>query len=132
MPPTSTNILPLLVDLTNPSQAPGWENEERMSLFERGPADMVFALALLHHLAISNNLPLDKIAGFFNRICGSLIIEFVPKEDPQVKRLLINREDIFSDYTQQAFEHEFRRYFKITDSVKIMDSERTVYLMKKE
>ncbi len=57
-----TNILPLVLDLTNPSPAIGWENEERMSFLERGPADAVFALALIHHLAISNNLPFGKIA----------------------------------------------------------------------
>jgi len=56
-----TNMLPLVIDLTNPSSGIGWQNEERMSLAERGPADTVFALALIHHLAISNNLPLSKI-----------------------------------------------------------------------
>jgi ribosomal protein L11 methylase PrmA len=127
-----TTILPLLVDLTNPSPAIGWENEERMSLFERGPADTVFALALIHHLAISNNLPLNKIAKFFNSFCRSLIIEFIPKDDSQVKRLLTNREDIFPDYSEKNFEYEFKKYFKILDSERIKDSERTMYLMEKE
>jgi hypothetical protein len=127
-----TTILPLLVDLTNPSPAIGWENEERMSLFERGPADTVFALALIHHLAISNNLPLNKIAKFFNSFCRSLIIEFIPKDDSQVKRLLTNREDIFPYYSEKNFEYEFKKYFKILDSERIKDSERTMYLMEKE
>ena len=127
-----TTILPLLVDLTNPSPAIGWENEERMSLFQRGPADTVFALALIHHLAISNNLPLNKIAKFFNSFCRSLIIEFIPKDDSQVKRLLTNREDIFPDYSEKNFEYEFKKYFKILDSERIKDSERTMYLMEKE
>lgn len=126
-----TNILPLLVDLTNPSPGIGWENRERMSLVERGPADTVLALALVHHLAISNNVPLAKIACFFNNICNSLIIEFVPKTDSQVQRLLATREDIFPDYTQPAFETEFSRYFAIQSSVRIRDSERTLYLMQK-
>lgn len=126
-----TNILPLLLDLTNPSPSIGWENRERMSLLERGPADTVLALALIHHLAISNNLPLNKIADFFNRICNSLIIEFIPKSDSQVQRLLSTRKDIFPDYTQQIFESEFNRYFTIQHSVKIRDSERTLSLMVK-
>jgi len=126
-----TNLLPLLLDLTNPSPSIGWENQERMSILERGPADTVLALALIHHLAISNNLPLDKIAGFFNRICNSLIIEFVPKSDSQVQRLLSTREDIFSDYTQQFFESTFREHFSVRSSVKIRDTERTLYLMQK-
>jgi ribosomal protein L11 methylase PrmA len=122
-------ILPLVLDLTNPSPGVGWENEERMSLVERGPTDMVFALALLHHLAISNNLPFEKIASFLRKICHSLVIEFVPKSDSQVQRLLVTREDIFSDYTQPFFEKEFSRYFTIQESVPIKDSERALYLM---
>ena len=127
-----TNILPLLLDLTNPSPGIGWENQERMSWLERGPADTVLALALIHHLAISNNLPLDKIADFFNRICcGSVIVEFVPKSDSQVQRLLSTREDIFPDYTQRVFENEFKKYFTIQRSIKLRDSKRTLYLMQR-
>jgi len=125
------NILPLLLDLINPSPGIGWQNQERTSLLERGPADAVFALALIHHLAISNNLPFDKIANFLNRICRSLIIEFVPKNDSQVQRLLSSREDIFPDYTQQAFESEFRKSFRIQESTKIRESERILYLMER-
>ena len=90
-----TRILPLLFDATNPSPGIGWQNRERMSFTERGPADTVLALALIHHLAISNNLPFSKIVNFFRDISKSLIIEFVPKSDSQVQRLLANREDIF-------------------------------------
>jgi ribosomal protein L11 methylase PrmA len=127
-----TKILPLLIDLTNPSPGIGWENQERMSIFERGPADLAFALALIHHLSISNNLPLNKIAHFFHKICKSLIIEFVPKTDSQVQRLLSTREDIFPDYTQNCFEKEFRKYFTIQSSIRIKESDRTIYLMKKK
>ncbi len=126
-----THVLPLWSDLTNPSPGIGWNGIERMSLFERGPADTVLALALIHHLAISNNVPLNKIAFFLSRICNSLIIEFVPKSDSQIQRLLSTREDIFSDYTQTAFEQELGRYFVIKHSFKIRDSERTLYLMQK-
>ncbi len=127
-----TNILPLLIDLTNPSPSLGWKNQERMSLIERGPADTVFALALIHHLAISNNVPLDNIADFFYNTCSNfLIIEFIPKNDSQVKILLSTREDVFPDYTQQAFEREFEKYFIIENSLTITDSQRTLYLMRK-
>ncbi len=127
----SPTILPVLFDLTNPSPGIGWGNNERMSLSERGPADMVFALALLHHLAISNNLPFSKIAEYLSTICASLIIEFIPKEDSQVQRLLATREDIFRGYTQRDFESEFKRKFTIEHSTKIKDSTRTIYFMKK-
>jgi len=127
-----TNILPLLLDLTNPSPGIGWQNQERTSLLERGPAETVLALALIHHLAISNNLSFGKIANFLSRICSSLIMEFVPKNDSQVQRLLLTREDIFPDYTQENFESEFKNFFKIQSSVKIKESQRTLYLMERK
>ncbi len=127
-----TNILPLLLDVTNPSPNIGWENRERMSLKKRRSADTVLALALIHHLAISNNLPFKKIAHFFYKICNSLIIEFVPKNDSQVQRLLSTREDIFPDYTQQSFEEEFGKYFNIQHCERIRDSQRTLYLMQRK
>jgi hypothetical protein len=124
-----TNLLPLVLDLTNPSPAIGWENRERMSIIERGPADMVLALALVHHLAISNNVPLDRIADFLARLCSWLIIEFVLKSDPKVQRLLSTREDIFPNYTRQGFENEFGRLFEIKRSEQIRNSKRILYLM---
>jgi ribosomal protein L11 methylase PrmA len=127
-----TNILPLILDLTNPSPAIGWGNHERMSLSERGPADAVLALALIHHLAISNNVPLGRIAEFLSGICHWMIIEFIPKSDSQVQRLLSTREDVFADYSIQSFEDEFGRFFIIHNSQKVRDSERTLYLMEKK
>jgi ribosomal protein L11 methylase PrmA len=129
MAKNETNLVPLLLDLTNPSPAIGWENRERLSLIERGPTDTVFALALVHHLAISNNLPFDKIATFFRGLCKSLVIEFVSKSDSQIQRLLSAREDIFSYYTQKNFELEFSKFFEILRAEKIKNSERILYLM---
>lgn len=125
------NILPLILDLANPSPGVGWANEERMSLAERGPADLAMALALAHHLAISNNLPFQKIASFFAEICKFLIIEFIPKEDSQVQKLLQNREDIFTGYRKDAFEADFGKYFRIRESRGVKESKRTLYLMEK-
>ncbi|WP_067047742.1 hypothetical protein [Methanofollis ethanolicus] len=126
-----SHLLPLVVDLTNPSPAIGWDNAERRSMIERGPAEMVFALALVHHLAISNNVPLDRIAAFFAEICTYLVVEFVPKDDSQVKKLLANREDIFAGYTEDAFEEAFGGFFDTLRKESITDSARTLYLMKK-
>ncbi|MCX5810118.1 MAG: class I SAM-dependent methyltransferase [Proteobacteria bacterium] len=124
-----TKILPLCLDLTNPSPSIGWANEERLSLIERGPVDTVLALALVHHLAISNNLPFSHIAAFLSQICRFLIIEFVPKNDSQAQRLLRSREDIFPDYTQEHFETAFGDHFSIINREKIVDSQRSLYLM---
>lgn len=123
-------LLPLLMDLTNPSPALGWAHQERMSLMERGPADCAMALALVHHLAISNNLPLPMLAETFSRMANHLIVEFVPKSDSQVKRLLASREDIFPDYTKSGFEKAFRERFEILASEPVEGSERTLYLMR--
>ena len=125
-----TNMLPLLLDVTNPSPGIGWNNCERMSLISRGPTECLLALALIHHLAISHNVPLQNIAMFFSNICGSLIIEWIPKEDSQVKRLFTVRDDIFDDYTQESFEKNFKNYFEIVKSVSIRESMRVLYLMK--
>lgn len=122
-------LLPLVLDLTNPSPDLGWANSERGSLQERGPVDTAMALALIHHLAISNNIPLSLIARYFSTLCNSLVIEFVPKSDSQVKRLLSTRKDIFPDYTKQSFEQEFSHYFKILRTSNIEGSERIFYLM---
>lgn len=123
------NILPLILDLTNPSPGLGWENLERSSFMQRGPADVVFALALIHHLAISNNLPFYKIVTFFEKICNNLIIEFIPKSDSQVQRLLATREDVFNQYTIENFEKEFGKCFIINSKIKLEDSERILYIM---
>jgi ribosomal protein L11 methylase PrmA len=126
-----TNILPLLIDINNPSPNIGWQNQERVSLLERGPAGTVLALALIHHLAISNNVPLGAVADMFSQIGTWLVIEFVPKQDSQVQRLLSTREDIFPNYTQAHFESAFLKYFSIQKSEKIQHSERILYLMKR-
>ena len=75
------NILPLIIDLTNPSPSIGWNNKERVSFLHRAKADVVMALALIHHLAISNNVPLQEISKTLAGMGEYLIIEFVPKEE---------------------------------------------------
>jgi ribosomal protein L11 methylase PrmA len=125
------NILPLYLDLNNPSPSIGWANEERLSLIERGPADTVLALALIHHLTISNNVPFSHSVAFLKQLCRFLIIEFVPKDDSQVQRLLRTREDIFYNYRQDHFEASFNDHFSIIKHEKITDTHRTIYLMRK-
>ena len=125
------NLLPLRLDLTNPSPALGWDNAERDSLAQRGPADAVFALALIHHLAISNNVPLTRLADFFAGLSRWLIIEWVPKSDSQVQKLLRTRKDIFETYTREGFESAFGTRFHIREAVDVRESERRMYLLEK-
>ena len=125
-----TDILPMLVDLTNPSPALGWSNQERSSFSARVHADLAMALALIHHLAISNNLPFEMISKYFAELASYLIIEFVPKSDSQVKRLLVTREDIFPNYTPEGFEAAFSKHFTILETIPLEGSERILYLMR--
>jgi ribosomal protein L11 methylase PrmA len=122
-------VLPLVQNLANPSPAVGWNHAERRSLADRGPADLALALALVHHLAIGCNVPLPAVAEFFSRICRSLIIEFVPRHDSQVRRMLSLREDVFGDYTQEQFERAFGTHFRIAAAVPVDGTVRTMYLM---
>jgi ribosomal protein L11 methylase PrmA len=125
------NVLPLHFDLTNPTPAIGWRNRERDSLIDRVNGEFVLALALIHHLAISNNVPLALIAKFFAEVAEFLIIEFVPKSDSQVRRLLATRPDIFPDYTEAGFETAFSDLFSIVTKTQVEESDRTLYLLKR-
>jgi hypothetical protein len=124
-------LLPLVLDLTNPSPALGWANAERDSLGQRGPVDAVFALALIHHLAISNNVPLPRLADCFAGLCRWLIIEWVPKSDSQVQKLLRTRKDIFDGYTREGFESAFGARFHVREAVDVNQSERSLYLLER-
>jgi len=125
-------MLPLVMDLTNPSPAIGWHNQERDSMQARGPVDLVMALALIHHMAIANNVPLREVASSFSDFGEHLIIEFVPKQDSQVRRLLSSRLDIFPDYTPEGFKNAFAEFYTILDEKPVEGSERTLYLMKRK
>jgi hypothetical protein len=89
------------------------------------------ALALIHHLALSNNEPLPSLADFIARAGSWLIIEFVPKDDPQARKLLASRDDIFEFYDQQNFERAFGERFEIRQSAQLPDSRRRMYLMQR-
>lgn len=125
-------VLPLLVDAANPSPGIGWMNEERMPLLQRLQVDSVLALALIHHLAFTNNLPFNSLTELFSRIAKWLIIEFVPKHDPQAQSLIQGREHVFTAYTQEAFETEFRTRFHIRNAVPLGASGRTLFLMERK
>lgn len=124
-------MLPLVQDIAMPSPSIGWELTERMSLIDRGPADVVLALAVIHHLAIGRNVPLPKIAEMFSGIGKNIIIEFIPKEDSKVQHLLASRKDIFPGYTQDDFETAMGTYYKLVAKKQINHSKRWMYLYSK-
>jgi len=124
-------LLPLVLDLTNPTPAIGWHNEERDAFKDRCTADVLLALALVHHLAISNNTPLSKIAASFAALTNVLIIEFVPKGDSQVDRLLATREDIFDQYDKPNFELAFKEHFELLEQHPVESTQRVLYTFRK-
>lgn len=128
------NILPLVIDLSNPSPSLGWACEERDSFPQRCKADFVMALAIIHHLVITAGIPLQQIVDFFACLLspnGYLLIEFVPKEDSQVQRLLATREDIFPGYNLDEFRKVFSSTFSEKSLFTLPDSSRTLICFKK-
>lgn len=124
-------MMPLIFDLINPSADIGWHNQERERLVSRIKTDGVMALALIHHLVIANNIPLPEVVLYFSELSNYLIIEFIPKTDSMVKKLLAGREDIFPEYSEGGFERYFLERFCLVKKEKIACSDRILYLLKK-
>ena len=113
------SVMPLVIDLANPSPGLGWNGLERASILARANADVSMALALVHHLAIGRNIPLPDVAQLMARLSSELIIEWVPKEDSQVRRLLASRRDVFADYTEAGFRAAFEPRFELVEEAPI-------------
>ena len=127
----SINISPVLLDLNNPTPHLGWANQEWQSFEERCRSDVVMALGLIHHLCISNNLPLSFVAAYFSKFAKYAIVEFIPKSDSNVQKLLSTRADIFPNYTEEGFESEFGKIYDILLKEQIKDSCRVLYLLQR-
>ena len=100
---TGAPVQPLWLDAANPSPSQGWAGSERASLQDRADADMILALAVIHHLAIGKNVPLDMAVDWLMNLAPTGVIEFPSKSDPMVQQLLKHRPDIFPNYTEEAF-----------------------------
>ena len=105
------NLLPLVVNLANPSPDQGWAGQERHELWSRGRPDMILCLALTHHVVLSSNIPLQAFVGWLGAAGANLIIEFVDKKDPMAERLLLNKDDTYRDYSQKNFEAYLKEHF---------------------
>jgi SAM-dependent methyltransferase len=121
-------ILPLVMDLANPSPGSGWRGRERASFVDRCEADTVLALALVHHLAIGRNLPLGEVCDFLAGLGRRLVVEFVDPEDPMARRLLANKPaGMFGDYRRDAFERLLDQRFAIDRRLELPSGTRTLY-----
>ena len=125
------DILPLILDVANPSPGIGWANTERRSLLERADPDVILALALVHHIAISRNVPLPMLLDLFAQLAPWAIVEFVPKEDPMVRRLLATRKDVFPDYTLEGFRAATGARWEVVAEEAIEDSPRVLFLLRR-
>jgi len=123
---SDTRITPLVVDLSNPSPSLGWAGTERRSLADRANADVLIALALIHHLAIGNNVPFERISSYLAQLGRQLVIEFVPKEDPRVVNMLKDRRDVFDSYSLDSMRAAFAADWRLVGEESIDDSLRTL------
>lgn len=120
------DFLPLVLDAANPTPSQGWAQRERAGLAERAGADALLALALVHHLCLSRNVPLDAAVGWIVGLAPAGVIEFVPKTDPMALELLRLREDVFDDYSEAGFLHALRERAEVLESARISASGRTL------
>lgn len=124
-----TNILPLVMNLVDPSPARGWRNAERRAFTDRGRPDLVLALALIHHLALAANVPLGQIVDWFADLGGTLVVEFVEPHDPMADRLLGNKAaGLFPDYRIEEFERLLGERYQVTSHLRLPSGGRTLYV----
>jgi len=126
----NTSILPLIINLADASPNLGWRGLERKALTERGKPDLTLCLALIHHIVISANIPLNEFVDWLASLGTSLVIEFVTKEDPMVKTLLRNKEDNYADYEIKYFERCLSKSFDVNRQVVLPSGTRILYYAK--
>ncbi len=126
-------ILPMCIDIANPSPAIGFCNQERKSFMERVNGEAVFALALIHHLLISSRVPLVEICSFFASLTSCyLVVEFVGREDQMFQHLLALREDIYSEITKENFLAVFCKEFELLHEYSLPNSQRILFTFRKK
>ncbi len=123
----SLNFTPLNLDAANPSPEQGWNQLERAEMQSRSPADATLALAFVHHLAIARNVPLAQVVKWIVGLAPCGLIEFVQKHDPTVQEMLSLREDIFSDYSEEAFVSTLNEHARIVRSETVSEAGRKLF-----
>jgi ribosomal protein L11 methylase PrmA len=120
-------FLPLFSDAANPSPEQGWAEIERFGLRSRINADAIIALAIVQHLAIGKNIPLPSVLDWLVGLAPRGVIEFVPKSDPMIQRMLRLRKDIFTEYERDQFEQALCRHARIARVLELSPGRRILY-----
>jgi len=129
------DILPLVVDLTRPTPGVGWRNQECSSFLDRarGSSDAVLMLAVIHHMLVSERIPLPEILKLASELTTDLlIIEFVAPTDKMFRLLTRGRDHLHNDLTVAVFETAARQYFEIDRSQRLGESDRWIYLLRRK
>jgi hypothetical protein len=121
-------VLPAYLDLADPSPGLGWRGRERAGFFDRARPDAVLALALLHHLAITGNVPLPELVDWLGGLGARLVVEFVDPTDPMADRLLANKPpSMHGDYRRELFEQLLEARFEVVERQQLPSGTRTLY-----
>jgi hypothetical protein len=127
------DVLPLVVDLTRPTPAIGWRNQECDSFLQRahGHFDMVLMLAVLHHMLVTERVPLEELLSLAAELTRDyLLIEFVAPADPMFRRIVRGREELYSHLTFERFEATAAPRFELVKSLRIEGLHRCLYLLR--
>ena len=119
-------ITPMVCNLADPAPSLGWRLQERQSLEHRSKPELVFCLALIHHLVIGCNLLLADVIDWLASLKATVVLEYVDRKDAQVQQLLSNRKDVFSDYTRESFRAQIDRAFVVVKEQSLADGTRTL------
>jgi hypothetical protein len=123
-----TRILPLVLNLANPSGGTGWRSRERGTFVDRVRPDLVLCLAVVHHLALTNTVPLEEIVAFLADFEAPLVVEFPHRDDPMVKILLSRkRPGLFDHYDRDAWEQALKDRFDTIERTELPSGTRTLY-----
>jgi SAM-dependent methyltransferase len=129
------DILPLMVNLARPTPSLGWRNMENESFLDRarGTFDAVLMLAVIHHMLVSERIPLPEIMRLAWELTKDLlVVEFVGTLDPMFKRISRGRDHLHLDLTEEYFENVARQYFEIIRAEKLGDTHRRIYMMRRK
>jgi len=121
------NILTLLQNVADPSPNWGWRNRERTELRSRAKPDLLLCLALIHHVVITANVPLEEFVAWMSDLSDQLVIEYVARSDDKVETLLRNKEDKYSDYSRENLERELSRHYSIRKQLELESGNRFMY-----